>query len=97
MPIKLATNAPTLLIRREAFERANLTRAGIDRWLNLTADEFHVEGSLVAVGPIHDDDAMQAFVLALEEMGLTYFDDVFEMSGNWPEWLTCWASAHAAA
>jgi hypothetical protein len=23
----------------------------------------------------------------LEESGLTYFDDFFELSGNWPEWL----------
>ena len=87
MPIKLTTNAPTLLIRKEAFERAQLTRQGIDEWLNLTADEFQVEGGLIAVGPIYDDDGLQTLIGALENTGLIYFDDFFEMSGNVPEWV----------
>lgn len=93
MPIKLAMDAPTLLLRKDAFERARLTRASIDEWLNLTADEFTVEGNLIAVGPIHDDDALQRLVAALEEHGLAYFDDFFEMSGNWPGWFTLVAVA----
>jgi hypothetical protein len=92
MPIKLATDAPTLLIRRDAFERAQLTREGIDRWLNLTPDEFQVEAGIVAVGPIHDDKGLQALVSGLEELGLVYFDDFFEMSGNWPAWVTFFAA-----
>ena len=27
----------------------------------------------------------------LEENGLIYFDDFFELSGNWPNWLTLYA------
>jgi hypothetical protein len=23
----------------------------------------------------------------LEQVGLVYFDDFFELSGNWPQWL----------
>jgi hypothetical protein len=92
MPIKLTANAPTLLIRRDAFERAQLTREGIDRWLNLTPDEFQVEAGIVAIGPIHDDDGLQALVSGLEEIGLVYFDDFFEMSGNWPEWVGLFAA-----
>jgi hypothetical protein len=88
MPLPLAANAPTLLIRKEAFERAELTRAGIDQWLQLTPEEFRVEGALVAVGPVYDDEALQALVSALEDKGLVYFDDFFEMSGNWPEWFS---------
>lgn len=91
MPIKLATNAPTLLIRRDAFERAQLTREGIDRWLNLTPDEFQVETGIVAIGPIHDAAGLEALVVGLEGLGLVYFDDFFEMSGNWPEWVTFFA------
>ncbi len=93
MPIKLATDAPTLLMRKDAFERAHMTRAEIDAWLNLTADEFTVEGNLIAVGPIYDDDALQRLVEALEERGLAYFDDFFEMSGNWPGWFSLVAVA----
>ncbi len=96
MPLKLTANAPTLLISKDAFERASLTREGIDGWLNLTPDEFRVEGSLVAVGPVYDDEGLQALVAALEEKGLAYFDDFFELPGNWPEWMTLWASAPTA-
>ncbi|MDH5233866.1 MAG: hypothetical protein OEW77_02835 [Gemmatimonadota bacterium] len=91
MPLKLTTAAPTLLVKREAFERAGLTRAGIDQWLNLTPDEFRVEGGLIAIGPVYDEDGLQALVGAFEEKGLVYFDEFFEMSGNWPEWLALWA------
>ncbi len=97
MPLKLTTNAPTLLIRKDAFERAELTRAGIDGWLNLTPDEFRVEGNLVAVGPVYDEVGLQSLVAALEEKGLAYFDDFFEMTGNWPEWMALWAGAAAGA
>lgn len=93
MPIKLATDAPTILMRKDAFERAALTRAEIDEWLNLTPDEFAVEGNLIAIGPVYDDDALQALVGALEERGLAYFDDFFEMTGNWPGWINLVAVA----
>ncbi len=88
MPLSLAANAPTLLIRKDAFERAELTRAAVDEWLQLTPDEFRVEGALIAIGPVFADEALQALVSALEGKGLVYFDDFFEMSGNWPEWVT---------
>lgn len=90
MPLPLIHNAPTLLIRREAFERAELTRASIDAWLNLTPEEFRVEGGVIAIGPIYDEDALGNLVVALEEKGLVYFDDIIEMSGNLPEWLGVW-------
>lgn len=90
MPIRLPHDAPTLLIRREAFERAELTRAAVDAWLNLTPEEFRVEGTVIAVGPVYDADALGQLVTALEEKGLSYFDDMIEMSGNLPEWLGVW-------
>jgi hypothetical protein len=91
MPLSLPADAPTLLFRKEAFERAELSRAAFDQWLNLTPEEFRIEGSLIAVGPIYDDDALQALISALEDKGLVYFDDFFEMSGNWPDWVTLMA------
>lgn len=93
MPIKLETIAPTLLMRKQAFESAGLTRESIDTWLNLTPDEFTVEGDLIAIGPVHDDEGLQTLIVALEEKGLVYFDDFFEMPGNWPGWLTLVAVA----
>lgn len=90
MPLPLIHNAPTLIIRREAFENAGLTREAFDRWLNLTPDEFRVEGRVVVVGPVYDAEGLGEMVTALEEQGLAYFDDFIEMSGNLPEWLGVW-------
>jgi hypothetical protein len=93
MPLQLPTTASALLIRRESFERVGLTREAIDRWLNTTPEEFRVEASLIVVGPIYDEDGLQGLVVALEGQGLVYFDDFFEMPGNWPEWLSLWATS----
>lgn len=91
MPLELPTSKPSLLIRRGAFERAGITRAAIDQRLGLTDQEFRVEGDLIAIGPILDEDAMQSLVDDLEHAGLVYFDDFFDLSGNWPEWLVLFA------
>ncbi len=91
MPLRIDATAPTLLIRKAAFERADLTRRQFDEVLNLTDDEFRVEGSLIAVGPLVGEDTMSGIIEALEEAGLVYFDDFFELSGNWPEWLRVFA------
>ena len=87
MPLPVPSGAPTLFIRREAFERVGLTRSALDRRLNLTDEEFRVEGVLLAVGPLYGDDDLTALIEELEGLGLVYFDDFFELSGNWPEWL----------
>lgn len=93
MPIPLAGRASTLVVRRAAFESASLSRQAIDRALVLTADEFRVELDLIAIGPIHDTDGLGALIRAFEDAGLQYFDDFFEMSGNWPDWLSLHAMA----
>lgn len=87
MPLKLAADHPTLIIRREAYERANLVRASLDERLGLTPDEFRVEGDLVVIGPVLDAEELGILVNDLEGLGLVYFDDFFEMTGNWPGWL----------
>lgn len=92
MPLSINREAPTLLIRRDAFERAGIQRHVIDERFNLTPDEFRVEGSLIAIGPLFADEALVELVEALEESGLRYFDDFFELSGNWPEWLRVFAT-----
>jgi hypothetical protein len=87
MPLDVPHSAPTLFIRREAFERAGLTRLALDERLNLTEDEFRVEGELIAVGPLPGETTVTDLIDELESAGLEYFDDFFELSGNWPEWL----------
>ena len=87
MALLVTQGVPTLFFRRDAYERAGLTRATLDARLGLTDAEFRVEGSLVAIGPIYDVDALGVLVDELEQIGLTYYDDYFELSGSWPEWL----------
>lgn len=87
MPLPITHGVPTLFFRREAYERINLTRVTLDTRLGLTDQEFRVEGDIVALGPIYDVEALGALVDELEASGLVYFDDFFELSGSWPEWL----------
>jgi len=87
MPLTLSRTAPTLLIRKSAFERVGLTRLQFDEALNLTADEFQLEGGLIAIGPLAGEDTASDLIAQLEEAGLVYYDDFFELSGNWPDWL----------
>ena len=93
MPLAIPSGAPTLFIRRPAYERSGLSRAAVDERLGLTSDEFRVEGNLVAIGPIPVEDSLVDIISELEANGLSYFDDFFELTGNWPEWLKLHASA----
>jgi hypothetical protein len=91
MPFPVPSTAPSLLIRKSAFERVGLSRAELDNALNLTPEEFQVEGGLIMVGPIVGEDTLTDLIAQLEEAGLVYFDDFFELSGNWPDWLRLFA------
>ena len=93
MPLPLSGDAPTLFILKHAFERVELTRQQIDDALGLTPDEFRMEGQLIAVGPIVGETALTELIETLETRGLVYYEDFFEMSGNWPEWLKLFAMA----
>jgi hypothetical protein len=91
MPLELSHDRAVILIRQGAFERAGLTRQAIDERYNLTDNEFRVEDGLVALGPLPSEDMLPDLIENLEGSGLTYFDDFFELSGNWPDWLTLYA------
>jgi hypothetical protein len=88
MALPVSHGVPTLFLRRDAYERSGISRAALDARLGLTDAEFRVEGEIVAVGPIYDADALGALIADLEASGLLYFDDFFELSGTWPEWLS---------
>jgi hypothetical protein len=87
VPLNVKPSAPTLIIRRSSYERVGLVRASLDAKLGLTDEEFRVEGDLVLIGPVHNTDAFQDLLEQLEDLGLVFYDDFFELSGNWPEWI----------
>ena len=97
MPLSVPSGAPTLLIRRSAYEKSGLDRASIDARLGLIPEEFRVEGSLIAIGPIAGEETLTDIIGELESSGLTYFEDFFELSGNWPEWLKLFCAAPEGA
>lgn len=96
MPIRIHVGAPTLFIKRSAYERLGLVRAALDERLGLTEEEFKVEGDAVVIGPVYDADALSAVVADLERLGLVFYDDFFELSGNWPDWLAVFAGSTGA-
>jgi hypothetical protein len=95
MALSIQQGAPSILILRRAYESSGLVRAAIDERFGLTPDEFRVEGALVVVGPIYGQgrDVVGDAIAELERLGLRYFDDFFELSGNWPAWLHLLAAA----
>jgi hypothetical protein len=93
MPISAQAGLPTLFVRKQAYENNALMRSEIDARFNLTDNEFNVEGNLIAIGPLPSDEMIAPMIEFLEEKGLVYFEDFFEMSGNWPEWLRVYATA----
>ena len=92
MAVPITTGRPSLLIRKDAYEKRGLIRADLDVRLNLTDEEFRVEGKIIVIGPLPSDDLVAPAVDYLEEAGLVYFDDFFELSGNWPEWVNLFAA-----
>lgn len=93
MPLPLSAAGSTLAIRRDAFERVGLSREAVDRVLNLAADEFRVEGPLIAIGPLPSPDDIPNLIELLEDTGLVYFDDFMEIPGGFPEWLELYVRA----
>lgn len=91
MPLAISEGRPTIFIRKDAFERAALVRSEIDSRFNLTDTEFRAEGGLIAIGPLPSDEMVGPLLEYLEEKGLEYYEDVFELSGNWPAWLRIYA------
>jgi hypothetical protein len=91
MPLQLLYGGAVVLIRQSAFEHNGLSRQTIDERYNLTDNEFRVEDGLIALGPLPSEDMLPGLIDDLENSGLVYFDDFFDLSGNWPDWLTLYA------
>jgi len=87
LPLKIESGLPSILIRKEKYESTGLVRADIDSQFNLTDQEFRVGDQLVVLGPLPSDEMIGPLTEYLESKNLSYFEDFFELSGNWPDWL----------
>ena len=96
MALLVTQGVPTLFFRRDVVRARRAHARALDARLGLTDAEFRVDGNLVAIGPIYDVDALGALVDELEQTGLVYYDDYFELSGSWPEWLAVLVRAAGA-
>jgi hypothetical protein len=92
MALHVTGQAPSLCIRRQAYEQSGLVRMALDSRLGLTQDDFRVERDLIMLGPIHAISLDDLFA-ELDATGLRYHDDYFELSGNWPDWLQVFAAS----
>ena len=72
-----------------------MVRSALDERLGLTDNEFRVEGDVVVIGPVYDGEALATVLEEFERLGLEYYDDFFELSGNWPAWLSVFVGAGA--
>jgi len=68
-------------------------RSIIDARYNLTDEEFRAEDGLVMVGPLPSEDLLPQLIEDFEASGLIYFEDFFDLSGNWQEWLSIYVRA----
>ena len=94
MALTIASAAPTVFIRRAAYEVSGLARETLDSRFGLTENEFRVEGNLIVLGPVYAAAGdVSELIAELEAAGLVYYDDFFELSGNWPQWLRLHASS----
>ncbi|MGH7604843.1 MAG: hypothetical protein ACRENK_12720 [Gemmatimonadaceae bacterium] len=88
MTLELSHDRSVIMIRQDAYEKSGISRIALDDRFNLTPDEFQVKDGLVALGPLASDEMLTEMINQLEQNGLVYFDDFFELTGNWPNWLT---------
>lgn len=90
--MRIPAGHPSIIIRKQAYEQSGLTRYWFDERLGLTDEEFRVEGQLLCIGPVYEEDEFQTLIAELEGAGLVYFADFFDLSGNWPDWLEVYLS-----
>lgn len=87
MTAELSHDRSVIMIRQDAYENSGISRLALDERFNLTPDEFHAQDGLVVLGPLPSDEMLTEMISELEQNGLVYFDDFFELTGNWPSWL----------
>ena len=74
-----------LVVRRASLKERGVSwtalLAALEVAKPLDSDEF-----ILSFGPHFGSEALATFTSRLSELGLRYFDDFFEFSGDFPKW-----------
>ena len=61
-----------------------------------TSSPFDGNAEIASFGPHFGAEALETLVRRLSDLGLKYFDDFFEFSGDFPKWCIFWVSGASA-
>ena len=74
-----------IIVRRPALAERGVSWADLLSALEVSVPLDSNE-SLASFGPHFGREAVDEFLRRLTRLGLVYFDDFFEFSGEWPLW-----------
>jgi len=74
-----------IIIRRAALTERNVAWANVLGALE-TSEPLDSSETLISFGPHFGPEALDEFVRRLTSLGLVYFDDFIQFSGDWPGW-----------
>jgi hypothetical protein len=84
-----------LVVRLASLNERGLT---VEKLLDAleTSAPFDSNDEIASFGPHFGAEVLETLVRRLTDLGLEYFDDFFEFSGDFPAWCTFRVSATAA-
>ena len=85
-----------LIVRRSALAERQVDMRDL---LNAMETKEGLDGSndLLSFGPHFGREALNTIIARLTNLGLVYFDDFFELCGDYPSWCVFRASYHPSS
>jgi hypothetical protein len=74
-----------LLVRRKALEESGVSLGDVLTALEV-GEPLDENEYLISFGPHFGQEALDTMTQRLTTLGLRYFDDFFEFSGDYPKW-----------
>jgi hypothetical protein len=81
-----------IVLRLASLDERGVSLDRILRALEVSAP-FDGNSEIASFGPSFGQEALDVFLHRLSDLGLQYFDDFFEFSGDFPKWCIFTASA----
>jgi len=81
-----------IIVRRAALTERDISWDKLLRALEVKAP-LDSNDDLISFGPTFGKEALEVFLRRLSDLGLEYYDDFFEFSGDYPKWCVFRVSA----